>query len=283
MARRFGRHGTALSGLISEFVRRHKVQCTIAAVVLAVVALITVAAMQISSRQKYEESFISVDDTIRIGIRTGVEGFGFIDENNTIAGFDRDVVEEVLRRLVEDPKIYEYIPLTSQNAGAAIKYGRVQIAAGQLADRTTQTSGFQLTIPYYTDRVVAVVPDTSRLDSITDLESGIGFLATSLSEAEASEKLENMGVDIPLTVYSDYESALTDLSHSRINTVLMPYSAARSLQQQGYRILAEPVYDINYSIMLPTGAEAVAKRMNRVLRDMLEDGTIAAIRARWNV
>lgn len=283
MARRFGRHGVSLSDRTAEFVRRHKLQCVIAGIVLAVVVMCAAIVPQVSAKQKYEESFISANDAIRIGVRTGVDGFGVIDENGNITGFDRAVVEEVLRRLVDDAKIYEYIPLTSQNAGASLKYGRAQIAVGQLSEGTTQTNGFELTRPYYTDRVVALVPDSSRIDSIRELENSIGYLATALSGGEVEDELNALGVDIPLTVYSDYESALTDLTHGRINAVLMPYTTARRLQPLGYRVLAEPLYDIDYRIMLPTGASAVAQRMNRVLAEMLEDGTITAMRAQWNV
>lgn len=283
VARRFGRHGVSVWERAGEYIRLHKPQCIIAAAVLTVVIVCAAVVPQVSARQKYEESFIATQDTIRIGVRTGVSGFGEIDENGTVAGFDRAVVEELLRRLVDEAKIYEYVPLTSQNAGAALKYGRADIAVGQLTEGTTQTSGFELTQPYYTDRVVALVPDTSRIGSITDLETGIGYLATALSGTEVRDELDALGVDVPLTVYSDYESALTDLSHSRINAVLMPYTTARRLQAMGYRVLAEPLYDIGYRIMLPTSAGAVAQRMNSILSDMLEDGTISALRAHWDV
>lgn len=283
MARRFGRHGVSFWGRTAQFVRQYRLQCIIGAVVLAVIVACAIVIPRVSAQQKYEESFISTDDSIRIGVRTGVPGFGEIDEDGNITGFDRAVVEEMLRRLVTDAKIYEYVPLTSQNAGAALKYDRAQIAIGQLSAGTTQTNGFELTIPYYTDRVVALVPDTSRITNIKELESGIGYLATALAASAVEEKLEDMEVDVPLTVYSDYESALTDLQHSRINAVLMPYTTANRLQQLGYRVLAEPLYDIDYRIMLPTGSTAVAQRMNRVLREMLEDGTIQAMRTEWNV
>lgn len=282
MARRFGRHGTPVRERIREFVHLHRPQVAIAAAVLITVVVLCVLIPQVSARQDYAQSFLMTEDAIRIGIRTGTEGFGQMDDQGNITGFDRDVVDEVLRRLVTDPKIYEYVPLTSQNAGASLKYGRVQIAAGMLSKGTTQTNGFTLTAPYYTDRVVAVVSDTSKLERISDLEGGLGYLATALSGSDAEEQLKKQGVEISLTAYSDYESALTDLSHSRINAVLMPYSTARMLQQAGYRILAEPIYDISYSIMLPTNSEVVAARMNRILADMLDDGTIATLRAKWN-
>lgn len=283
MARRFGRHGARLWTGFQEYVQRHKVQCLIALIVIIGAVSIGFAAAQAASRQSYAESFVVTDDTIRVGIRTGVDGFGMLDENGEITGFDREYIDEVLSRLIDTPKIYEYIPLTSQDAGAAVKYGEAQLALGQLSQGRTQTSGFYLTDAYASDNIVAVVADSSRLENLGDLESGIGVLATSISVSEAAEELAKQGIDQTLTSYSDYESALTDLSHSRINAVLMPYSIAKRLQQAGYRILAQPIFDVQYRIMLSSTQSAVGQQINRIIAQLEEDGTAAALRAKWGV
>ena len=83
--------------------------------------------------------------------------------------------------------------------------------------------------------------------------------------------------------YSDYESAMTDIEHNRVNAVVMPYTIARQFESAGYRILAEPLYQVGYGILLPTGQSAVAAEMNRVIAEMKQDGTTDALRVKWNV
>lgn len=283
MPRRMGRRGRAWRVDAKEFLHRYRKQCAIAAAFVALVAIVWVGAAQATSRRNYEESFVAADDTISVGIRVNVPGYGAIGEDGQIEGFDREYVDVLLSRLIDEPKIYEYVPLTSQDAGAAIKYGEADICLGQLSSGRIQTSGFLLSSPYCADHVVALVSPNSRLGSVADIESGLGVLSTSLSLEETERELEKQGITIPLTEYSDYESALTDLTHSRVNAVIMPYSVARRLEPSGYRIIAEPLFDISYRVMVSSSQQAVLDQINRIIADMEEDGTGPALRAKWNV
>lgn len=283
MPRRLGRRGRSLRAQAREFVHRYRTQCVIAAVVLALVAVVWVGAAGAASRRSYQESFLVTDDTVSVGIRVGSPGYGELDENGQITGFDREYIDVLLSRLIDEPKIYKYVPLTSQDAGAAIKYGQADICLGQLSSGRTQTSGFALSDAYCADHVVALVSPNSQLNDIADLESGLGVLATALSVDETEAELRKKGITMPLTQYSDYESALTDLTHSRVNAVIMPYSVARRLEASGYRIIAEPLFDVSYRIMLASGEDTVLSQINRIIQDMEKDGTGPALRAKWNV
>lgn len=271
-------------GNLRRFLRSNRKQLGIAAVILAVVVLVALLARHVSVQQNYEASFLVTSDTIKIGIRVGVPGFGEIDENGEIVGFDRDYIGLVLERLLgSEPKIYEYVPLTSQDAGAAIKYDMAQICLGQLSSGLLQTNGFTMTDPYFTDRVVAVVPETSQIASIRELSSGVGLLQTAVSLSYAREQLEDIGISADLVSYADYESALSDLDHGRIGAVLMPYETARQFTWDGYRILSEELFPIGYRILLPTGQAAVAAEMNAAIAQLSANGTTSALRTKWNV
>lgn len=272
------------AGPVRSFIRANKKQLGILALIAAAALLIVFLSMQMAAQQKYESSFLVTNDTIKIGIRVGAPGFGEINENGEIVGFDRDYIDAVLKELVGDsPKIYEYVPLTSQDAGAAIKYDEAQICLGQLSTGLLQTTGFTLTDPYYMDRVVAVVKDDSPLTTIRSLAGGLGLLQTSLSATVTTEQLEKIGIDVPLTAYSDYESALTDLAYGRIQAVLMPYETARQFTSDGFRILTEELFQIGYRILLPSAQQAVAREMNTVISRLAENGTTGVLRTEWNV
>lgn len=278
------RRRKSVPGPVKSFVRANKKQLGILAAIAVTIIVIIVLAMRMSAQQKYESSFLVTEDAIRIGIRVGDPGFGEISEDGEITGFDRDYIDAILAELLGDePKIYEYVPLTSQDAGAAVKYGEAQICLGQLSEGLLQTTGFTLTDPYYRDRVVAVVKDDSQLSSIRSLSGGLGLLETSLSSSLTEERLADLGVDVPLTAYSDYESALTDLSYGRIQAVLMPYQTARQFTGDGFRILTEELFQVGYRILLPTDQQAVAREMNAVIAELADSGVTDALRAKWNV
>lgn len=264
--------------------RANKKQLAAAALLAVAVVSVVMLARYVSAQQNYDASFLVANDTVRVGIRVGVPGFGEISEDGEIVGFDRDYIDLVLDRLIgADPKIYEYVPLTSQDAGAAIKYDVADICLGQLSAGLPQTNGFTLTQPYFTDRVVAVVPGDSQVVSIRELAGGVGFLQTAIAASTASERLEEIGMPTELVSYSDYQSALSDLDHSRIGAVLMPYETARQFTREGYRILTEELFTIGYGILLPSGQAAVAAEMNAAIAALSENGTTGVLRTKWDV
>lgn len=267
-----------------QFLRANFKQVGIVIVILAAIVLAAVAVRQMTTRKSYAASFLNTEDVISIGIRVGVPGFGEIDGDGEIVGFDRDYIDLVLDRLIGgEPKIFEYVPLTSQDAGAAIKYGAADISLGQLTPGMLQTTGFVLTDPYFTDRVVALVPETAQATSIRELPQGVGLLQTAIPISTAEERLAEIGMDTELISYSDYESALADLDYGRLGAILMPYETARQFTRDGYRILTEELFPIDYCILLPTGQEAVAAEMNAAIAQLAENGTTSTLRNKWNV
>jgi len=269
----------------ADILRGNKKTLVIFAAVAAVIVVSVFLIINLSAMQSFESSFLVTGDTIKIGIRTDVYPFGVVEENGNIAGFDRDYIDEALRRLLpEKERRFEYVPITSQDAGASIKYEVANICLGLLVEGTDRTNGFQLTEPYFNDPVVAVVPGTSRLDKLSNLDGGkIGVFSGAIPMADVEEYLDKNKMECDLLRYYDYESAMVDIESNKVNAVVMPYSLARQFGNVGYRVLAEPLYEVGYSIMLPTGQTAFAGELNKVISEMEYDGTAAELRYKWGL
>lgn len=269
----------------TDNIKRNKKPFIILVIIIAAALITIFAVASFINRRDYNSSFLVTGDVIKIGIRTGVDGFGESGENGEISGFDKDLIDEILRRMLNGKqKIIEYIPITSQNAGSSIKYGIANICLGLLTDDTDRTKGFRLTEPYYTDRVVAVVNGNSRLESLSNLEGGkLGVFSAAISQDELESYLSKNHMEYDIVRYSDFESAMSDIENNRVNAVVLPYILARRFETAGYRILAQPLYEIGYSVMLPTGQAAFTNEMNKVISDMKNDGTIDALLQKWNL
>jgi ABC-type amino acid transport substrate-binding protein len=253
----------------------------VAAVIVAVILLI----INMAGRRSFDQSFLVSGDTIKIGIRTDVYPFGQVDGDGNITGFDREYIDEALGRLLPDrERRFEYVPITSQDAGASIKYSVANICLGLLVDGTDRTGGFRLTNPYYTDTVVAVVPGTSRLDKLSNLDGGkIGVFSGAILLDDVEKYGKKNQMDCDLLRYFDYESAMVDIENNRVNAIVLPYALARQFEEAGFRVLAEPLYEVGYSIMLPTGQAAVTGELNKVIAGMEYDGTAAELKYKWGL
>lgn len=285
MRRYSGARPQASTGRISRI--NKKWLLTIGAAAVAVIVCIAVI-LNVATKKGFESSLLMTSDTIRIGIRTDVEEFGGIDEEGRITGFDREYIDAVLKELVgEKQKVYEYYALSSQDAAGSIKYDRIDIALGLLVRETDKTNGFQLTEPYYTDKVVAITTADSRLEKLSNLEGGkIGILSNAIPSGDLADYVEEKGMNYntkDILRYTDYESIRIDLDAGRVNAVVMPEAIAKQFVQEGYRKLAEPLYSVGYTIMMPTGQDAMATEMNRVIEQFEKDGTAQSLRDKWGL
>lgn len=267
------------------FIQRHKKKFRALLCIGLCAVAVGIIFAGLATKQGFESSFLMTRDTVKIGLRTDVEGFGEVDESGKLSGFDRDYIDAILNELLGDQtKIYEYYPLTSQDAGGAIKYGTVDIALGLLTEGTDKTKGFTLTKPYYVDDVVIVTRADSRAQGLSDIESdSIGLLSTAVPSSEFSDQLESDGYDFEILRYSDYESAMLDLDAGRAAAIAMPRAIAKQFEAAGYRVLAEPAWEVGYSIMLPTGQGAVETEFNRVIDQFAADGTTQALKQKWGL
>ncbi len=276
------------SAAFSDFfalMRANRKQILALFVPVVVIVVFAVIMTNVSEKDDFETSFMMTNDTISIGIRTQSGGFAEVDENGEIVGFDKDYSEALMQKILGDQeKLYEYVPITSQAAGASIKYGETDISMGLLVEGTNQVSGFALSDPYYTDLAVAVVQGGSQLDSLLNMSGGkLGVLSTSLSDSEVEAYVENNGLDFDVLSYSDYESVSTDIEHGRVNAVVMPLSIAKQFEASGYRILADSLFEIGYHILLPTGQEAVVEEVNLAIAELEEEGITDALEIKWGV
>ncbi|MDL2238277.1 transporter substrate-binding domain-containing protein [Christensenellaceae bacterium OttesenSCG-928-K19] len=279
---------------LKDIIKSNKRQFTVLVIVAVIIVVAILGVAAASAQSEYGSSFLVRGDTIKIGLRTDIEGFGQIDEAGDITGFDRDFIDEVLGRMLNgQEKLYEYVPITSQDAGASIKYGETNINLGLLVEGTDRTKGFRTSTPYYTDNIVAVVHGSSKLDKLANMEGGkVGALSMAIVMDDLEEymeknkiytKMEDGKQSVEILRYSDYESAMTDIEHNRVGAVVMPYAIARQFEARGFRILAEPLYEVGYCVMLPTGQAAFTQEMNKVIAQMETDGTMEELRRKWGL
>ncbi len=268
-----------------ELFKGNKKQFIVLFSIVGIIILGIVLLYQFSLKQEFDNSFLVTGDTIKIGLRTDVKGFGEQDGEGNLVGFDRDFIDEALKRMLPDKeKLIEYSPITSQNAGSNIKYGITNMNLGLIVDGTKKVASFRISKPYYTDHVVAVVQGSSRLDRLTNIDGGqLGIFSADIPEKDIEAYLKKNDLNEKFLRYFDYESAMTDIEQNRVNAIIMPYAIARQFEAAGFRILAEPLFEIGYSVMLPTGQVGFVSELNHIIDEMERDGTLAALRAKWGL
>ncbi len=251
----------------------------IAGVIVAGVLIIANAVAQ----SNVAGSYMAKAETIKIGVRADVKGFGEVGENGTVQGFDVDVAREVVLRVFGKDKPVAFVALSSEDAGAGIKYGEIDIAAGFLAAKTERVQGYILTDPYYTDKVYAVSASAGIANSFADLdEKNVGILSSMLSVSQATDWLRDKKVTAQIAKYYGLDDAKMDLDKNKINAFLAPQALIKQYLGN-YIIVGEALGTVGYSIMLPSSQGAVQGAMSGAIHAMQSDGTMQNLAVKWGI
>gem|GEM_PF-3565155 len=247
----------------------------------AVVAAVLIIA-GLAARGNIESSFLAQAETVRVGIRTDIAGFGQVSETGEAEGFDADVAREVIDRVLEEDKAISFVPIGSEDAGAGIKYGTIDIAAGLLASGTDRVKGFTITEPYYSDSILSAVSDPS-IKSLASLDGGrIGILNSMIPLATAKDYLDQLNISADIVRYFGIGEADNDLGAGKIDAFWAPEAILKQYMPY-YTRISEPVAQIGYGILLPTGEDVVKNAMNDAIRAMERDGTLEELARKWDI
>jgi ABC-type amino acid transport substrate-binding protein len=157
---------------------------------------------------------IKNSDTIRVGYRESLPPMSFLDKNNQPVGYSIELCAHIangIKSELKNPNIAtKYVPVTASNRFDALTNNSIDILCGattktltraELVDFTQLTfvTGASLlslassgidTIPELQDRKVAVVKNTTTIDSLTQAIKQVDINATVVSVDTAAEGIK---------------------------------------------------------------------------------------------
>lgn len=251
-------------------------------IVGAIVAVILIS-VSLILQGNIESSYLAKAETIRVGVRSDVQGFGQVSESGEIQGFDVDVAREVLKRVLGEDKPLEFISLNSEDAGAGIKYDKIDLGIGFLAEGTDRVAGFMLTDAYYYDNIYAAVKDSAAIGSLEDLNGkNVGILNSMITQAQANDYMEQLNISANINRYFSFEDAADDMEAQKIDAFMAPEALLRQYMDQ-YARVSKPVSRIGYSMILPSKQSAVQGAINAAIHAMERDGTMESLANKWGI
>ena len=252
------------------------------AVVAAVIVVICLINYGIE-RSNIRSSYLAGKESITVGIRTDVSAFGSIDENGNASGFDKDVTEILLKNIFGEEVIITYEELWSENAGAALKYDQIDIAAGFIVAGTDKTSGFASTVPYYDDG--AVIVSSSGFSAPSDLENKtVGIMNSMINVSVMEDYLASQNIQVKeLLRYYDYPSAKSDLSTGTIDAFIVPWELADAYFKNEYHVSSDPLFDVSYSLLFPPGESSIADVFSNEINKLKNSGELLETAEKWGL
>jgi polar amino acid transport system substrate-binding protein len=249
------------------------------ALVLSLMLLLTGAALaEDNSLQNIKNK-----GTMVLGLDASFPPMGFINDDGEIVGYDIDLAKEVCARLGVELVCQ---PIDWSAKDMELSSGNIDCIWNGMTATEERQQTYSCSINYLQNAQVLVVLADSEVKTLADLAGKTIALQSGSAAVEAVAANEAFSASLagaPIE-FADYAMALMDLDNKGVDAVAMDVIVANyyiTAKQANYRVLEEQLAPEFYAIGFRKGETALTEEVNKILKEMAADGTIAKISTEW--
>lgn len=222
-------------------------------------------------------------NTVIVGINSEFPPFSF-KENDTITGFDIDVIQEVFKRLKKNI-VFKDMPFDALIP--EIQIGNIAVIAAGMTPTEERAQRTLFTRPHLTGNPLVII-STKTNDAPTTLTDLIGktavvnegYLADSFMSTQPGIELLRLSSalvgDGMLALQSGRADAFITASYS-----IKPYFEKYDIQN--FNVTPIPGTEETSAFAISKYYPDLRREIQVMLNEMEEDGTLAALKAKWNL
>ncbi|MFC0501764.1 ABC transporter substrate-binding protein/permease [Asaia krungthepensis] len=200
-------------------------------------------------------------------------------DTNHLEGFEFDMVQEIARRLGRSAR---FVQNDWDGLIPGLQRGMYDMVVDGIEMTPDHVQAALFSRPYYVtgDRIV-VRRDRQDLNSFSSLR---GHVVGTIKETLA-ERLLQQESSISVRSYEEETYAFSDLRNGRLDALLLdgPIALYYAGVTDDLVIVGDPIGQTRYGIAFRQGNLALHDAVDRVLGDMMQDGTLQEILGRWNL
>ena len=187
-------------------------------------ALLPSAAWPASAKPAGTLGKIAARKEIRMGYRTDVPPFSFVDESKQPAGYSIDLCNAIAARVavtLQDPTIdRKFIPVTAENRLDAIQKGRIDIECGVTSVTLSRREQVDFTNVVFITGGSLVLRKGHEVESLADLKrKRIAVIRGSTTEGVLSDLLTKAGITPDLLQLGSMDEALMALGDRKADAI----------------------------------------------------------------
>lgn len=220
-------------------------------------------------------------DKFIVGFDQDFPPMGFVGDDGEYTGFDLELAEEVCKRLE-----LEFVPqpIAWDSKDATLGSGEIDCIWNGFT-MNGREDDYTWTDAYLDNKQVFVVRGDSGIKSQADLAGKVVDVQTdSSAEAALNDNTELKDTFALLQTVPDYNTGFMDLESGAVDAVAMDIVVASyqiEKRKADFVILEEEISAEEYGVGFAKGNEAVRDQIQKVLKEMAADGTMAEISTKW--
>ncbi|MBG9979656.1 amino acid ABC transporter substrate-binding protein [Facklamia sp. DSM 111018] len=229
---------------------------------------------------------IQPDEKVIIGFDSTFAPFGFKDEQGNHVGFDLDLAEEILGRMGME---YEFQPIDWTMKETELKSGQIDMIWNGYSVTPERQEVVTFSAPYIQNRQVIMTKRDSNIQSKADLAGKVIATQEQSASYEAVMRESDFAASLdggePVT-YATFVEVFSELDNGRVEAIVVDeLLALYYIEQQGesdqYRTLDDHFGTEDYAVGFRQDDQAFVESFNKVLKEVIDDGTMEAIEAKW--
>ncbi len=233
-------------------------------------------------------------------MRADVVGFGYLNEGTgNYYGLEIDLVSELAERLGYGD--VEFVTVVPDDRKERLLAGEVDLVAACYSIADSRLENFDFSPAYYDDEVVAVVQNSSLIESVDDMRGlTFGTMAGSNAAPLLSVKLYETGFSNgePVTANDDnsevefdtwrlrqfpgYQELSDALEQGVVDAMVLDGAIAHTYMDDKRSVLEGfVVAEQSYGVATQKDS-ALSAPVAEAVQAMLDDGTVAALQDKWD-
>lgn len=260
----------------------------ILAAMLAAVMVVAVAAGcgKADSKGDATEGTESKEETRKVVLVTAGSGepYSLLADDGTWTGIDAEMWAEIEKRTGWEVEVKR---AAFDAIWGELDTARADIAANCWAVKPERTEKYYASIPYYGDAQCVIVPESNKdINTFDDLK---GKKVGCTNGQAAQTIIEKMSGEIGFEVvlYEDSTVGMNDLNLGRLDAFANTTTNVNNFMHYNdtikFRFLDEDLTanNVAYFIQKTDAGKELCDELNKVLQEMLDDGTVAKITEKW--
>ena len=240
----------------------------------------------------------SAASTFRVGVKQDMLGFSLLDQmRDTYEGFEVDLAYMLAEALGYDD-VY-FTTVTAATRGQMLDNDEVDAIIATFTIREERKLSWDFSTPYYQEVVTELVETASGITDLAGLKDKVvGVSSGSTSAQELATAMAGAGVidafdaasfdidtfkaGVSFKQFGDYPEISAALSANEINAFCVDRSILSNYKTSSRSFIDATFGPQDYGVATKKGSELSAK-IDELIVQWLEDGTIDELTAKWNI
>lgn len=251
-------------------------------------ALILAALMLLAMVPAMADADTSLDDllakgTLVLGLDDTFAPMGFRDpDTNEIVGFDVDLATKVCEILGVELVLQ---PIDWDSKEMELASGNVDCLWNGFSINDERLASMAMTEAYMNNAMALVSSDPECLTVEQLAGKVLGVQAASYAEEMmfSEDWADFYGSLADMVSFPEYATAFLDLANGNLNAILVDrvYAGYTTANLDGEYYIGEDLEDDLYAVGFRLGANALRDKVNEILTQLKEDGTMAELSIKW--